>query len=89
MQNLGVIVAGEDKAGAAHIGGELVDLVEAAVDHRTTKSLVPEVADREVIGQAFRIARQLQIDPPDPQPLLLQALHQVAANKAAGPQHQC
>ena len=38
VHDVGVVLAGEDVAGAAHVGRELIDLVEAAVDHCRQKS---------------------------------------------------
>ena len=44
------MLAGEDVAGASHVGGELVDLVEPAVDD-VGRSKVAQIADDEVIGR--------------------------------------
>ena len=38
VHDVGVVLAGEDVAGAAHVGRELIDLVEAAVDHDAQRS---------------------------------------------------
>ena len=53
------MLAGEDVAGAAHIGGELIDLVEAAVDNSAAKAWFAQVADEKVVG--FAVCRACSI----------------------------
>jgi hypothetical protein len=52
VHHVGVIVAGEDAAGTAHVGGELVDVVEALVKDLAADRLVAQVADDELISRA-------------------------------------
>ena len=53
VHDVGVVLAGEDVAGAAHVGGELIDLVEAPIDDGATERLVAQIADDEIIGLGF------------------------------------
>jgi hypothetical protein len=59
MHEARVVLAGEDVAGAAHIGGELIDLVEAAVDNSAAKAWFAQVADEKVVG--FAVCRACSI----------------------------
>ena len=43
MHYVGVVFTGEDITGATHVCGELIDLIEAAIDNGATKALVPQV----------------------------------------------
>ena len=45
VHDVGVVLAGEDVASAAHVGGELVDLVEAAVDCSAGRLPLAQIAD--------------------------------------------
>ncbi len=82
------MVAGEDVAGAAHVGGELVDLVEALVDDGVAENGVAEVADDELVGGGLAVFVALDVDAADAVALALEALHEVAADESAGPAHQ-
>jgi hypothetical protein len=79
------MVTREDIAGAAHIGGKLVDFVERAIDRRPAEILLPEVADDEIVGLAVAELRKFQVDPANPEPFLLQAADEMAADESAGP----
>jgi hypothetical protein len=41
-------------AGAAHIRGELINLIKAAVDDSAAESGIPQIADGKIIGFALR-----------------------------------
>src|SRR4051794_5378554 len=81
MHNIGIIVADEEVAGAAHIGGELVDFVKPAIDDGVAEIRVAQVADDEIIGLSFSELGKFQVDPTDPEAFMLQAARQMAANK--------
>src|SRR6476619_6301087 len=75
------MLAGEDVAGPAHVGGALVDLVEPAIDDIATIGRLAQIRDNEVVGLGFSVFRKLQIHAAHPKALTLQALHEVRSNK--------
>ena len=87
MHQVGVVLAGKDVAGAAHVGGKLIDLVEAAVDNCPTKALIPQVAHYEIIGFRLREFMKFQVQPAYPEPVALQSSDKMAADEPAGPAH--
>ena len=89
MHDVGVVFAGKDKAGPAHIGGELIGLVKFPIDHLTAKVGVAQIADGKVVGLALGIFMKFQIDAAHPEPIPLQPLDQMPADKAAGAADQC
>lgn len=88
VHDVGVVLAGEDVACAAHVGGQLVDFVEAAVDDRADDRLFAQVAHDEIVGLGFGMFIEFQVNAADPEPLALQALHKVAADESTGPANQ-
>src|SRR5580692_5249656 len=84
VHNIGVVLASEDEPGAAHVGGELIHLVEAAIDGGPAKIRIPQVADHEVIGLGFGIFMAFQVHTPNPKPLRFKAFHEMPADKTAG-----
>src|SRR5260370_38948616 len=89
MHQIGVMLAGKDVTGAAHIRGELINLIKAAVDDSAAESGIPQIADDEIIGFALREFMKLQVDTPDPVSIALQPFYQVAADEAACATDQC
>src|SRR5690606_781430 len=88
VHHVRVVLAGENVAGAAHVGGQLIDLVEAAVDGLPADIPVAEVADDEIVGFRLGEARVLQIHTADPETLPAQPSHNVGADEAAGSQNK-
>ena len=88
MHHVGVVLTGEDIAGATHVGRELIDLVEAAIDDGATKTLVPQVADHEIVGFGLREFVKFQVDAANPKPVTLQPLDKMAADETTGPADQ-
>src|SRR3954470_18543236 len=80
--------AGEDVARAAHVGGQLVDLVEAAVDHLAAQLLLAQVADDEVVRLGGREGGELEVDTANPEALALEAAHKMAADESPGAANQ-
>src|SRR5690606_28795256 len=74
--------------GAAHISGELIDLVEATVDGITARREVPQIAHDEIIGRCLGEARVLDIDAAHPEALTLQSLDKMAPDEPARTAHQ-
>jgi hypothetical protein len=89
VHDVGVVLAGEDIAGAAHVGRELVDLLEIPVHQALAEAAIPEIADYEVVGLGRREFRKFEIGAAHEEPLALQPAHQVAADEPARPAHQC
>ena len=89
MHHVGVVLAGEDIAGAAHVGGELIDLIELAVDDGRADILLAQVADDEIVGFGLGEFRIFQIDAADPEAFTLQPLDQMAGDKTASAANQC
>ena len=89
MHHIRVVFAGEDVAGPAHVGGKLVDFIEAFIYDGATQILVAQIADDEVICLSFGVFVELQIHAADPEALPLQSLDKMAADKTAGAAYQC
>ena len=71
MHHVGVMLAGKNIAGAAHIGGELIDFVEAAVDDSAAKALISQIADHEIIGFSLGKFLKFQVHAAHPEPVML------------------
>jgi hypothetical protein len=84
MHDVGVMLAGEYIAGAAHVGGELIDIIETSIDDRATKALIAQVANDEVIGVRLRIFMKFEIDAPNPIAFFSQAFYEMAADESPG-----
>jgi hypothetical protein len=79
------MLAGENIAGAAHVGGELIDFIKSAVHHGATKSLISQVAYDEIVGVGLGELMKFQIDPANPKSVLLESLHEMAADESTSP----
>ena len=62
MHDVGIIIADEYKSCSAHIGRQLVDLVEPAVDRVTAGLQVRQVALNEIVGLRFAELGVFEID---------------------------
>ena len=82
VHDVGVVFAGEDIARPAHVGGQLIDLVEAAVGDLAADGLIAQIADEEIVGLGLGEFGKLEIDAANPEPLALQALDQMAADES-------
>jgi uncharacterized protein (DUF362 family) len=89
MHDVGVVLAGEDIAGAAHVGRQLVHLGELTVDHPADAFRVAQVLHHEVVGLRLGERIELQVDAADPEAFALEALDQVSTDKSARAQNQC
>lgn len=69
MHDIGVVLAGEDKAGSAHVGRELVDLVEGAIHHPAAEIHVAQIAKHEIVRGRFFELGQLQVHAAHPEAL--------------------
>jgi len=83
VHDVGVVLAGEHEAGAAHVRRELVDLVETPVHNRTADDWIAQVADDEVVGLRLGVGRELEVDAAHPATFALEPLHHVAADEPA------
>src|SRR5882724_5099123 len=84
VHDVGIVQTGEDVARTAHVGGELVNLVETAVDDIAAEALVAQIADDEVVRRRLGEFRELEIDAAYPEAFMLQALDEMAADKTSG-----
>ena len=50
MHQIGVVLAGKDVTGAAHIRGELINFIKSAVDDSAAEAGIPQIANDEIIG---------------------------------------
>ena len=66
MHYVGVVFAGEDVPRPAHVCGELIDLVEASIDHQAAKILSAQIANGKVVGRGVAEFRKLKIDTSNP-----------------------
>ena len=73
MHDVGVVLAGENVSGSAHVGGELVNLVEAAVDCSAGRLTLSQIALDEIIGLRLAEARILEVDASHPDDTLRSA----------------
>jgi hypothetical protein len=83
MHDVGVVLAGEDVTRAAHVGGQLVNFVEAAIDRRLAELHLSQIANDEVVGLGFAEAWVFQVDATYPNAYPLQPLDEVAADEAS------
>jgi hypothetical protein len=88
LHDVGIMFAGEDIAGPAHVGGKLVNLVEMAVIDGADHVLFAQVADHEFICRAGAEFGVLEINPANKEAFGLEPLGQVAANEPAGAKNQ-
>src|SRR3984957_10206756 len=83
------MLAREDVTGAAHVGGELVDFVEFAIDDGRTNGLLAQIAHDEIVGFGFRELRKFEIDAADPEAFALKPFNDVAGDETAGAADKC
>jgi hypothetical protein len=72
VHDVGVMLTGEDIAGAAHVRGQLIHLVEATIDDAATELGVAQVTDHEIIGLRLGVGVVFEIDAADPEAFALQ-----------------
>jgi len=84
LVGIGVVLAGEDVAGAAHVGSQLINFIESLVDRAADVVGVTQIGDDEIIGLGFGVLIELQVDSAHPEAFPLQSFDQMAADKAAG-----
>ncbi len=73
--------AGKDVAGAAHVRGQLVNLVESPVGDLAAKFLITKIADGKIVGLGVGERREFQVDAAYPEAFPLETLDQVTANE--------
>ena len=77
------MLARENVSGSAHVGGELVDFVDA-VDHGLCKVLLAEIADYEFVGGRFGMLVAFDVHGANPITFAFQPFHKMAADETAG-----
>lgn len=76
--------AGGDVADASHIGGQAVDVIDAAGGLKTIGPL-PQIEQLEVVGVRGLELRLFEIGAAHPIAFELEPLHQVVADEPSGP----
>src|SRR5690606_22365764 len=84
----GIVCAGEDVAGAAHVGRKLIDLVKAAIDDVAAIFRLAQVHADEIVGCGIPVFGEFEVDAANPESFPLQSLNEMGANKTAGSAHQ-
>src|ERR1700720_3467367 len=82
------MLTGKDVTGATHIGCQLINLIEAAVDDCTATALVPQVADYKIISLGLRVFVKFQVHATHPETVTLEPFDQMAADESARPTDQ-
>jgi hypothetical protein len=77
-------VVGRDEAHAAHVGGQRIDVVDAAGGQQALVEAA-EVAQLELVGVRVGVLGTGDVHPPHPVAPLLQRRDEVVADEAAGP----
>jgi hypothetical protein len=85
---MGIMLTSKDVTGATHIGCQLINLIEAAVDDCTAKALVPQVADYKIISLGLREFVKFQVHATHPETVTLEPFDQMAADESARPTDQ-
>ncbi len=88
MHDVGVMIAGEDVAGAAHVRGQLIDFVKAAVHRRAAIDRIAQVGGNEIVGFGRRKIREFQVNGADPETFAFQPLDQVRTDKPTATANQ-
>ena len=76
-----------DVADAAHVGGEVVDLIDVASGGQAVFPH-PQVQNLKIVGSGLLILRLLDIDPTHPMTIGLQLLDQMMTNEPTGASYQ-
>src|SRR6516165_8319044 len=88
MHYVRIVLASKNIAGATHICGKLIDLIESAVYDSPAKSLIPQVTHHEIVSSRIREVVKFQIYPANPKSIVLQPFDQMAADEPTGPADQ-
>ena len=75
--------AGDDQTSTANIRGQLIDLVILAIEDRSNKILVLQVANGEIIGCGRAETGKFEIDATNPCTLINQTIDEMVADKPA------
>jgi hypothetical protein len=89
VHHVGVVLAGEDVPCPAHVGSQLVQLVEITVYRSLDDRWVAKISNDEVVRARFAEFRALQINTSHPEALSPQPGNQMTTDKAARSKNQC
>jgi hypothetical protein len=81
--NIGVVLAGEDVAGTAHVGRQLVDLLDT-LDDGPDDVWIAQIAEDELVGGRGGEIVRLEIDGANPVVFGFETFNEVAADEATG-----
>ena len=76
------MVAREDIPSAAHVGGQLVDFIELAIDGSARYRPISKISDDKCIGVALTILVALEVNSANPQSFTLEASDKMPPDKA-------
>ena len=75
--------------GAAHVCGQLIDLVEAAINDLTHLLLITKICQNKIVCRRFVVPMCLEVHTTDPITFALEALDEVSADESTGTTNQC
>src|SRR5229473_965040 len=81
-EDIGIVLSGENEACSAHVGGELIHLVESPVEYGLAGGQVAEIRDHELVCVAFGVLRPLDVDASDEVSVSPEASNQVGADES-------
>src|SRR5262245_1826392 len=88
VHHVGIVFTGKNVTGSAHVSRQLIDFVEAAIDHMLHEVCITQIAQQKVISLCLAEPRELEIDTSDPEPFSLQSSHEMMTDKATRPTDQ-
>jgi hypothetical protein len=88
VHNIRIIFTNENVSGSPHVGGELIDLIEAAIYDFATESGVTQISEYEVVRFRFGKIWEFKIDPTNPKAIPLQSTDKMAADKPTSATYQ-
>jgi hypothetical protein len=89
VHDVRIVLAGEDIAGTTHVGRQLVNFIEIAIYYAMDGILLAQVGDNEVVCFGLGVFVKLEVHTTHPKTFTLEALDQMAADKAARAKYQC
>jgi hypothetical protein len=84
MHDICIVLAGKNVTSAAHIGGKLVDFIEAAVNQMLHKIGIAEIANHEVVGLCLAIARVLKVSAANPESVSPESTYEMVRDESSG-----
>jgi hypothetical protein len=83
VHDVGVVLTGDDVAGATHVCGKLINFVESTVHGRAARHVIREVTDHEVRRPRSERTRDTSDRRYEPAAFSLQPLDQMASDESS------